>query len=77
MTNPKYENVGTPETCLIEECSELIKAICKADRFGLFAFHCMTGISNYDAIIEEIADVKKRIEQYEKYLTHLKFATET
>ncbi len=35
----KFSHIGDPITNLIEECSELIKACCKAKRFGLYNFH--------------------------------------
>lgn len=60
--HPDYQQVGTPSTRLIEECSELIKALCKAERFGLFDYHPATpDVTNRDAILAEIADVERMI----------------
>lgn len=46
---------------LIEECSELIKAICKNKRYA-FTDTC---IDQYENLIEELGDVKNLIEQLE------------
>lgn len=32
--NKKYKDIGKPSMRVVEECSELIKAIMKAERFG-------------------------------------------
>ena len=39
MSDPKFKNIGTPETRLIEELSELIQIVCKAQRFGWDSYH--------------------------------------
>ncbi len=56
---PKYQHIGDPITNLIEECSELIKALCKAKRFGLKSYHpdCPKMITNEMKIIEEMNDI--------------------
>lgn len=62
MSHPDYKHIGKPEIRVVEECSELIKAICKADRFGL---DCHPPISDGDVeentnrqrILQEIDDV--------------------
>lgn len=70
MAHPDYQAVGTPSTRLIEECSELIKALCKAERFGLFDSHPATPtVTNRDAILSEIADVERVIAEVRSKLT--------
>ncbi len=39
MSHPDFKHIGSPAVRLIEECGELIKAICKAERFGYDGFH--------------------------------------
>lgn len=59
--HPKYENFGSPEIKLIEECSELIQALTKIIRFGLTSVNpelpeCEQ-VSNLVQAKAEIADV--------------------
>lgn len=44
--------------CLIEECAELIVAICKAFRFGLENTHPVSKVRNIDAISSELDDIQ-------------------
>lgn len=66
MTDLSYPQ-GSPEDKLIEECSELIQAICKYKRFGVEATDPKTGINyrNDDDIKREMDDVIKAMEVLE------------
>jgi NTP pyrophosphatase (non-canonical NTP hydrolase) len=70
-----YENYGTAADKLIEECSELIKAICKARRFGPFALDPYSGVeyNNLDDIKREMADVNNAMAALEVELNQIKF----
>lgn len=57
MAHPEYLHIGRPESKATEECAELILALAKADRFGLFNFHPESRLLNITAIRYEIADV--------------------
>ena len=60
-----YEKIGHVSDRVIEECSELIKAICKARRFGLYDFHPKRPESNNQIeILTEIKDVERVIAEY-------------
>ena len=64
MSDPKYKDIGSPTTKVIEECSELIQALCKADRFGWFNFHPSRPESNnMDDVKREMDDVVEAIER--------------
>jgi len=62
MSDPRYEAIGDPDVKLIEECAELIQAICKARRFGWGNHHPEKSPehTNAHAVVEEMWDVAKR-----------------
>jgi NTP pyrophosphatase (non-canonical NTP hydrolase) len=62
--NSHYQKYGTPLIKLIEECSEIIHALCKANRFGLDDHHPETGITNRDQINSEIDDLLIAVENF-------------
>lgn len=70
MADPKYRYVGSIEDRVIEECSELIQAITKANRFGLGNHHPRdpNKVTNRTHIRHEIDDVKRVLEEYLGYL---------
>lgn len=57
MSNPAYKMIGTPEDKLLEELGELIQAICKAKRFGLFSDY--KGNTNLELIKAEMGMLSK------------------
>jgi len=67
--NPNFVNIGTNETKVIEECSEVIKAICKADRFGYDSHHPdRPNITNKDELLSEIKDLQRSLKRLAKSL---------
>lgn len=62
MSDPDYVHIGSRETKLIEECSELIKILCKVDRFGWFSCHPESpDETNLSKVLAEMADVIEAI----------------
>ena len=65
--HPDFIKYGTPSTKLIEECAEVIQALCKADRFGLDDHNPVTLIANRDAIKSEIDDLQIAINNFQEW----------
>jgi NTP pyrophosphatase (non-canonical NTP hydrolase) len=65
--NPHFAIYGTPLIKLIEECSEVIQELCKAERFGLDDHNPKTKITNREAIKSEIEDVLFAIERFREW----------
>jgi len=72
--HPDYKDVGKITTRTIEECSELIKALCKAERFGWFTWHPddVTKTFNIEKTYQELLDVKETVQELLEYLIRIK-----
>ena len=63
----RFKNYGKVSIRVIEECSELTRAICKAERFGYNNHHPdHPDLFNWMDIQSEIADVRRVIDEFEK-----------
>jgi hypothetical protein len=60
VSNKKLDNVGEPKLRVIEECTELAHALCKAKRFGYFSSP-IGEPSCYVKILDEWEDVKRNM----------------
>lgn len=59
MSHPDYKHIGDPAIRLIEELSELIKVICKEERFGWYNWHPdRPNLTNLDELRNEWVDVR-------------------
>ena len=68
--DPNYCDIGLWEDKVIEEASEVIKAICKAKRFGLK--NCnphKPGRSNRQEILSEMLDLEYALAEYKQELS--------
>jgi len=69
MSDLRYVHHGDPETILVEECAELIHALCKAKRFGWKKFHPYRPTEdNQTAVENEMNDVEAAIERLKRML---------
>ena len=77
MSDPRFANIGSPSIKVIEECSELIQAICKAERFGYLNYHPdRPDKTNRDEIKAEMDDVVEAFCRLEKVLNAIGFSLE-
>ena len=64
MADPRYEKVGTLDVIVMEECAELMKAICKARRFGWSSTHPdRPDRTNEEDVEAEMLDVEVAIQR--------------
>lgn len=68
MSDSKYQAIGDIEDRVVEECAEVIHAVCKVQRFGYTNFHPETKKENVYQVADEIQDLKRVIEEYEKVI---------
>lgn len=66
MSDSKYVAVGDIEDRVVEECSEVIKAICKIQRFGYLNFHPERKRANVYELADEIADLRRVLDEYQE-----------
>lgn len=64
MSHPYYKHIGTPAMRLAEECSEVIKAVMKIERFGYYYENPKTGKMFIDELEEEMHDVLEAWDDY-------------
>lgn len=68
--NPKYQRIGALDDKVIEECAEVIQAITKIKRFGLFNYHPDRPESNnWIEVIAEINDLQDALFKYQEWLS--------
>ncbi len=78
MSHPDFKHIGSPSIKVIEECSELIKAVCKAERFGFLNHHPdRPEKTNRDEIRAEMDDVVEAFENLEKTMRGIGFSLES
>ena len=74
MSHPKYKNSGSPLIRLIEECAELQKALCKADRFGWFNHHPDKPTrTNMEDVMQEMDDVVEALLRMQEQMRQIRY----
>jgi len=81
MSDPKFRDIGSPVIRVIEESSELAKALCdlihilcKTERFGWFNFHPDTPErTNWEQVRAGMSDVVEACERLEVQMRQIKF----
>jgi hypothetical protein len=70
MTVEKYRPTSLDDclTRIAEECSEVIKVVCKAQRFGLNDINPAKGKRNIDLLFAELKDIEDAKEDFTKCL---------
>jgi hypothetical protein len=67
----EFSKYGTPPIKLMEECSELILAICKGERFGYDDINPLIedAPTTRQIILGEISDVEYALGEFKKWLS--------
>ncbi|MCP3702304.1 MAG: hypothetical protein GY954_05145 [Alteromonas sp.] len=74
MSHPDYKDIGKPKDRVIEEIGELLQAMGKAERFGLFNHHPdKPSRTNMDDILAEMDDVIEAMERLEAEMRAIRF----
>ena len=69
MSVEQYKKIGKIEDRLIEECGELIQAICKARRFGYSSYDPDNPRTNNTIdILSEIDDVERTCSEMKEFI---------
>ena len=69
MSDPKFKSIGNITTRMIEEAAEIIKSVCKAERFGWLNHHPdRPKTTNYDEVCAEIQDLNDIFEELKSRL---------
>jgi len=71
--DPKYKDIGDIETRVIEECSEVIQALCKVQRFGWDNFNPLTNQSNLGKVWDEIQDLENVLSELKDKIWELDY----
>lgn len=72
MSHPEYKDIGDPAIHLIEECAELVKAVCKGQRFGWDNHYPgRPDMDNVQAMDAEMADVAEAYNALKKEILSL------
>lgn len=68
--NGKYWSIGHPIDQLIEECSEVIHALCKCRRFGWHNYHPNDPdkAKNFNLVLSEIDDLEARLVEFKQWV---------
>lgn len=65
----EWKNMGLVEDKVIEEASEVIQAICKIKRFGMYNYHPdKPNETNINRLLDEINDLEEILKEYKEEL---------
>jgi len=60
----RYQHLGKRSTKIIEECGELIQALCKYETFGAENKYKENSLTNLEKVLSEIQDLELAINQF-------------
>lgn len=70
MADPRYEDIGRPETKVVEECAKMIQILQKVERFGWFIYRPddPQKTTNMELTKRKMEDVYKAFTRLEKHM---------